>query len=426
MAQSSTLSSPTSTEEITLTADQENAKQLILKFLAAKDEHVFVLRGYAGTGKTTLVKSVLEHLPKVDQLAKMVNPAHEPRTVALCATTHKASEALAQATGKEVRTIHSLLSLQVRMNYETGENFLARKYGAESVENHIIFVDESSYIDDDLLSKILTSVHDTKIIFMGDPTQLTPVGCKVTPVFEKGFPEAELTQVVRQDDGNPIKTICAGLREYIKGTGKFPRITIDGVYVQRVDRETFDEIVLKEFTHKDWKTADSKMLAWTNSRVNMYNKALRKKATGNPELCVGDIAVNNHYVKVGKWGIKTDATVIITRIEDGEQYGVAGKIIDTENCNDLFMPNSTSARETALAHAKKRGDATAMRIIKEQWCDLRASYCCTVNKSQGSTFDKVFVDFDDIFKNDDMNQVARMIYVAMSRARSTVILTGSM
>lgn len=428
LGKSSTLTSPTSPSEdeveITLTADQEIAKKKILAFFAERDSHIFVLRGYAGTGKTTLVKEILKQLPKIDQLAKMVNPEYVPREVALCATTHKASEALSNATNHEVNTVHSHMSLQVRMNYETGKNYIARKYGADLVENQIIFIDEASYIDDTLLTMIMNSVRDCKIVFMGDPTQLTPVGSTVTPVFERGFPEAELRQVVRQDDGNPIKTVCAGLRDFIEGKAKFPRIPIDGTYIKRVPRADFDAIVLQEFTDKDWQTADSKMLAWTNSRVTMYNNALRKKATGRPELHVGDVVVNNHYVKVGKQSIKTDATVIVTSIEQGHQYGYAGKMIDTDRCNNLFLPDSMEARERALL--KHKGNAAAMRAIKETWCDLRPAYCCTVNKSQGSTYDRAFIDFDDIFKNDDMNQVARMLYVSISRARHSVTITGNM
>lgn len=419
--------SRSTTEPVVLTADQEKAKELLIKFLSTRDEHVFVLKGYAGTGKTTMVQSVLEHIPKADALAKMINPKHVPREIVLAATTHKAAEALSVATGEEVVTIHSHLGLIVRINYQTGETYLTRKSNAVDADHQIIFIDESSYIDEKLLNMILRCTHGCKIVFMGDPTQLSPVGCSSTPVFDQKFPEAELLKVVRQEDGNQIKEWSSGLREFIRGdVQEFPKIRVDGKTIVRVDRSTFDDMVLKEFTHPDWKMSQSKMLAWRNATVNKYNKALQKKASGRTDLAKGDYAVNNHFVTSpkNKESIKTDATVLVTDIREAYHYGFKGREVDTDKCTGLFMPDDYTDHEKAKTKALAKGDSEMLRTVKDSWCDLRAAYCCTVNKSQGSTFDRVFVDLDDITSCSDSNQMARMIYVAISRARKQVILTG--
>lgn len=60
------------------------------------------------------------------------------------------------------------------------------------------------------------------------------------------------------------------------------------------------------------------------------------------------------------------------------------------------------------------------------WIDLRAAYACTINKAQGSTYDKVFIDLDDIKKCNSGNQIARMLYVGVSRARLIVYLCGDL
>jgi ATP-dependent exoDNAse (exonuclease V) alpha subunit len=62
----------------------------------------------------------------------------------------------------------------------------------------------------------------------------------------------------------------------------------------------------------------------------------------------------------------------------------------------------------------------------ENWIDLRAAYAQTVNKSQGSTYDRVFIDLDDIRRCNSGDQIARMLYVAVSRAREQVFLTGDL
>lgn len=411
----------------TLTADQEKAKAGILKFLSTRDEHVLVLKGYAGTGKTTLIKQILLHIPKMNKLAKIVNPKHQELAVSLCATTHKAAEALSNATGREVNTIHSHLSLRVRTDFTTGKQHITRSNTATSVTDEIIFIDESSYIDEKLLNMILMNTDKCKLIFIGDPAQLAPVKQSTTPVFERGFPTVELLQVVRQEDGNPIKEWCNGIREFIRGErDTLPKLKVDNQYIHRLDRHDFDTAVLHEFVNPKWKAKDSKLLAWRNATVNRYNKALHKKASGNADLTKGDYAVNNHYVTVGrgKFVIKTDATVLITSVTPDTNYGFKGKWVDTENCSGLFQVDDIKDREYALAKAVSEGDSFMVQQITDTWCDLRAAYACTVNKSQGSTFDKVFIDLDDITACSDMNNMARMLYVALSRTKSQVVLTG--
>lgn len=90
------------------------------------------------------------------------------------------------------------------------------------------------------------------------------------------------------------------------------------------------------------------------------------------------------------------------------------------------MPDTYKDHAAALKAATAEGRYGAAREIANSWIDLRAAYACTINKSQGSTYDKVFIDLDDIRKCNSGEQIARMLYVAVSRARFHVYFTGDL
>lgn len=406
-----------------LTPCQENARQQFYEFLKS-GEQAMILDGYAGTGKTTLVMSLISEIKKIDDLKRAVKADHPKSEIVLTATTNKAAEALAFTTKAETKTIHSHLGIAVRANWDSGQNFLTRKRNAVDPVGEIIFIDEASYIDPKLLTLIKDATKLCKVIYMGDPTQLTPVKCTTTPAFDQNIRKVKLTQVVRQAADNPIQAFTKGLRDYILG-GEFPVCTPDGQYIIHLPRDEFEDAVVKEFTREDWKASDSRILAWTNKKVISYNHGLYKMATGRPNFTVGDQVINNHYVSNHNNPIKTDALVTITYLgEEEENWGVLGRTVSVDNSSGLFLPNDPRDIAKAQNVAFQAGVSHTARTISETWVDLRAAYACTVNKSQGSTYDAVFIDLDDIAKCRDNDQLARMLYVAVSRARTKVVMTG--
>ena len=402
-----------------LTQDQIKAQTELLSFLNSSDK-AFVLKGYAGTGKTTLIKHVLQTYEDQRELNKIIDPNSSRKYWVFTATTHKAAEALAESVQSEVRTIHSLLGLAVRNDYTTGKSFLYKKKDAAPVQDAIIVIDESSYIDDHLLHHIMTCTPDSKIIFMGDPNQLTPVKADTTPVFDQNFIEATLSQVVRQDANNTIQHVCAGFRKTIEESVGFPKITLCNE-IQHVDKDTFEQMIKDEFSRPDWKQGDSKVLAWTNKTVQRLNKLLFKHCNNRSGFKVGDYVINNSHV--GE--LKTDGEYQLEYVGKAESVGFKGSIIGILG-REYFMPNSFDAHSKAKKQALKSNDVASMEIIMEDWVDLRPAYACTVNKSQGSTYQKVFIDLGDLAKCQDAIQLARLLYVAISRAKYQVIFTGDL
>lgn len=410
---------------ITLTPDQQNALEQFTQFLTDPSEQVFVLEGYSGTGKTTLVKTLLDQLPKLMKAARLINPSVRRYDVELTATTNKAAENFGMITGMDVRTIHSFLGLRVQTDYETNTTKLVPSNKNGFKEGNLLFIDEASYIDKDLLGWIFKLTRNCKIVFMGDPAQLTPVKSSDTPVFEAShFMKARLSQVVRQAEGNPIVDLSTKFRETVN-SGEFFKFVPDGKHIQYMDRDTFNRAIEAEFCRPDWRYSHSKFLAWTNKRVIDYNHHIRDRALGDPNFQVGDYAICNKFVTVGKKSIKTDQLVCITGIgADTALHGVIGNWMTLDYQLELFFPKSLEAKKTLIKQARAMEWFNVVEEAENRWVDLRAAYACTINKAQGSTFDRVFIDLDDISKCNNGDTLARMLYVAVSRARYQVFLTG--
>ena len=411
---------------ITLTEGQQTAYEAFQKFILSTTQNVFVLEGYSGTGKTTLVERILEFVPKLLKLYKVVNPKENLHwNVKLTATTNKAAEAFSQITGQDVQTIHSALNLRVHKDYNTGKTKLVSRYNAEKLNNTILFIDEASYIDHALLKLIFEQTENCKLIFIGDPAQLLNVGCTKSPVFNKHFPTAKLTEVVRQAKGNPIIDLATSFRHTVN-TGEFFSFTPDGVHIQYMDRDAFENAIIKEFDDPTWTHSRSKVLAWTNRTVIQYNHAIRDHVKGAPDFAVGDYAICNKFVANKSCNIKTDQLVLINNIGNVEDNcGIQGRWYSLDHRHTAFMPDSLDDKKALQKRATASKETALLRTIDE-WIDLRAAYACTINKAQGSTYDSVFIDLDDIKKCNNGDQIARMLYVGVSRARNTVYLCGDL
>lgn len=411
---------------ITLSPDQQAGYEAFSSFLLDPHKSVFVLAGYSGTGKSTLVRTLLEQIDNLFKMARLINPSYPTFDVKLTATTNKACEALRFITQREVVTIHSALGLRVHTDYSTNKSTLVVRQGADIIRDTVLFVDEASFVDDALLRHILKRTERCKIVFIGDPAQLLNVGCDKSPVFNKGFEGVHLSKVVRQAEGNPIIELSTKFRETVS-SGEFFSFLPDGLHIQHMDREAFDQAILEEFGRQDWHYHDSKVLAWTNKCVVAYNRGIREYVQGDPDFQIGDYAVCNHFVGSKGYSIKTDQLVQITGIsEPSFEFGLQGKYFTVDNAVQKFMPDSLSEKKDLIRQAEAEGNATVLYEINNNWIDLRAAFACTINKSQGSTFRKVFIDLDDIKKCTLGSQIARLMYVGVSRASEQVIFTGDL
>lgn len=413
---------------IVLSDDQQNAWDQFNNFLMDNNQKVFILTGYSGTGKTTLVTELLEAIPSVKKTLKLIDPSNDFDYELVCtATTNKAAQAFRDITGQEVHTIQSTLGLRVKSDHTDGTTSLIPNQGGTHLYKTLLFVDEASYVDNQLLNYIFKFTHDCKIVFIGDPGQLIPINTSNAPALESNYNSAHLSEVIRQIKGNPIINLATKFREVVE-TGNFFSFYPDNHYICHFDRKNFNEELRKEFTRSDWKHNDSKVLVWRNKTVINYNRFIRNLNTGIPDFYPGDYVTCNKYHKFPSGKVfRTDQLVQIKQISAKEyRYSIPGHVYTFENDCSAFMPDSLSQMKQVLKKARKNQDYNATSEICDKWIDIRAAYSCTINKSQGSTYDQVFIDLDDVKLCNSNDQIARMLYVAVSRARYYVTFTGDL
>lgn len=405
-----------------LTPSQERGYDKFLPFYLDPGQTVMILKGYSGTGKTTLVKYLMEQLPVLDEMARLVAPNYLPPEILLTATTNQAAEAFSLAVGYKpvATTIFKACQLRLVKDYKTKDSYLV-PYG-DGIENKLVFIDEASFIDDEALAKILAQTKNCKIVFIGDPAQLTPVGSDKMPVFEMNACEIELTDLVRFDDGI-LQTFMGTLREAVM-TGKWSKFPLSPGIIDRLDRPAFNAEALRLFTEE--KDKHVKILAYTNDRVTAFNNWLSKKLLGSVIPQAGYKMLVNEAVQSNATRLTANEEVIIETIEPSVEYSVAGYTIRFLGKGGyFFMPTNRGDKDTAHAQAVKDDDYQAMKIILDTWIDLRPAFAQTINKSQGSTYDIVMIDLDDVCSTArTWEALARLLYVGLSRGRSRIIMTG--
>lgn len=407
--------------DLSLTEDQEAALQGLTGFITA-GEPFMVLEGFSGTGKSTLTGEFLKKLPSILKTRKLLLPrASEYMDVEFTATTNKAAESLRAASGQDVLTIYSYLKLRVNTDFSTGKTTIqGNKYGA--INDTLLIIDEASFIDQELLDILETRINNgsnSAVLFIGDPAQLVQMKTKSAPVFRRNYPTVRLTQVVRQAEGNPIVNLSADLRDVLT-TGQFKQICPDNDKIQTLTHEQAEAHITAAFQKND---KDVRVLAWRNKTVVAYNNMIRNFLHGTKLFKRNDRAIVNSFVHSDP-ALKNDQDVLIKEVSKNiTRLGVPGNeyLIDRKW---FFCPDDFKEHARLLKLARAEGEKDVIEELMTEWVDLRSPCAITVNKSQGSTYDEVYVDLSDITACRQGDTIARLLYVAVSRARERVYLIG--
>jgi len=422
---------------ITLNQDQRDAIDKMHDFLSDPDQSLFVLRGYAGTGKTTCIQTLLR----------------EEKVVAvLTAPTNKATRVLSQISKSEgvdceCCTIYSLLGLRLTSNSDIQR---VEAIGESKVDMYqLMVVDEGSMVGEVLLGHIMEASLEAnvKVIFMMDPMQLPPVGEDRSPLMDAPC-SASLTKVERHD--NQILALATQVRLAASGEGdlklKSSHDENGGVYVVRPN--AFNGKITSGFTSLKYQEDPEtfKCIAWRNKTVNFYNSIIRKGLYGDKELpkfMEGERVVAASPVMVkGPDGwfaeMTTDEEAEVQEVvecghpvfEDIKCYKLLLDSSDREGYVTAFVPHEESMKlyssklKQAIDIAKKDrskwGHYWALK--KDFFSDIRPCHAITAHRSQGSTYDTTFVDAGDILANRNKLEGLKCLYVAVSRASRIVVM----
>lgn len=417
---------------LTLNSDQQAAAAAFSSFMLS-DQKEMALSGSAGTGKTFLLKHLMQM--KDTTLMGALLGKKPISNWALTATTNKAAEVLQQSTGIEAKTIHGFLGLTVRNDYETGKSKITRKGNAEVVTDTLIVVDECSMIDTDLRRYIDQSTLNCKLLFVGDHCQMAPVMETLSPVFAQNDP-VYLKTVVRSQHTPAITALCAQLRETVE-TGVFHPMAGEPGVIEFLDPVQAEIEIQKTFVHD--LHPDARILCYTNSKVVRMNNYLRQQR-GLPDQLGKDECVVSNSMAFGLGSkscrpvLRVEQDVQILEVEQADPYEiyVRGKQYDLPislartSAGTFRVPNDVGEYRDMVKELTRLKEWAPMFSLKENIADLRPRDACTVYKAQGSTYHTVFVDLGDIGTCTNAAQAARMLYVACSRATHRICFIGQL
>ena len=430
--------------KLTLTSDQNEACNKFLGFLLSKETE-FHLFGSAGCGKTFLTRHFITHVLKneYENACKILGQKPKKYSVYLTATTNKAAEVLGESVfgepgvPQDVTTVFKLFNVSVGQNFQTGDTFLREGKNTSPVEDALIFIDECSMLPQKMLDIIRRTTNKCKLVFVGDNNQLAPVNEK--PMWDN-TPElttARLSTPVRNKDSQALIDLCSQLRETVT-TEVFRDIQLDGKSIVHLnDEETLDWITSTDYTK-------NKVLCYTNKRAIQYIDLISSKLHPNEALLrLHGIYTNNSNFEY-KRGKETtrfypEETVQIVKLGEAQTFqtpamgysfaAIEGRVRSIKNpgkeAKVLLSVDPTELKNLIKETAKNR-DWTDYFYLQNCVMDLRLPYACTVHKSQGNTYDEVLIDLDSFHQCQDPKVAARLLYVAVSRAKHRVLLYGGL
>jgi exodeoxyribonuclease V len=407
--------------EIVLTESQEAAWAKLLNWLPSS-RSFFILRGYAGTGKSFLLK----------KLSELDHNFH------FSAPTNKATKVLSSFIGHNCKTTYSLLGL--RMVTDEDQKVLGKMERIPDLGNQpILVIDEASMIPKHMaeLLQELCETEGWRVIFVGDPAQLNPVKEPMSIVwsFADKMDRALLTEVKRFD--NQLLHLSIKIRECLKTKDyeNSKNLIIDdhledeGVFVKSKMKIIND---LKKLSLDQWKT--TKVACWRNRTVDEYTRIIREALGFTNDYDVNDLITLATPV-VGHGGTiqaYVDEEFQIKSISE-RRFEFDEGIIDARAITlydlpiTLYVPEDPSSLQEILAKRARKASQTDGHTrrtywrqfwdLKEQFHDIRHGYALTVHRMQGTTIDHIYVDRSDIMANPNKREALRCLYVAATRPR---------
>lgn len=461
-----------------LTQQQNRVFERIKAFMDS-DASVFILRGYAGTGKTTMVKVIADYLA-------------QSRDVKLMAPTGRAARVLAAKTGREAVTIHKaiyekacVVSKNVKDIAESEFKFVFPVHKNEKEGNVVAIVDEASMVcsrkiehelfvfgTDNLMEDLLSFVRPDfggKVIFVGDPAQLPPVGEPVSNALRAEYfemwklevMEEELTEVLRQKGDSIILKNAMMIRDLLKKEKR-------NCLVFEEKENDVETVPSGDFLNKylDYRKQssrqDSVVICYSNKAASKYNRDIRTSLYGEDvPLRVNDILLitqnnyrlgrmNGEFVPVLDIGARTQQSapvyaqvgserkrIVVTinfvqvTVPDGNNVPMQCMLIEDLLTSDKATISIDENRALYInfcmrnPHLKQGTEEFAEKLMSDEFYNaIRAKYgyAVTGHKCQGGEWGKVFVDYTD--RTGLSDDCLRWAYTATTRAQKTLYVTN--
>lgn len=447
------------------TLKQDVFFQKISSFITGMDnDELFVLKGYAGTGKTTVISTIVATLPEIRKKSVLLAP------------TGRAAKVIANYSQKQALTIHKKIYFPKKTGGGVSFTLQPNKH-----KDTVFIVDEASMISDrdsdsrmyangslldDLISYVYSG-YNCRMILLGDTAQLPPVNLDISPAlntdtlemhYGKKVDHIELDEVMRQEENSGILYNATQMRELLKD---------DFITDFQFDVRPFKDIVRLvdgyeiqdaiNTAYSDYSIEDTAFIVRSNKRANAYNQQIRSRILDKEsELSTGDflMVVKNNYF----WLKDNDAAGFIANgdiIEVLEMFGIleiysfkfAKVKIRMVDYPDQRPFETVLLLDTITSESPSLSYEEANRLYEEVMLDyedepnkykrfqkvkeneffnalqVKFSYAITCHKSQGGQWNTVFVEQPYLPDGVDRDYL-RWLYTAVTRAKEKLYLIG--
>lgn len=483
------LRGPKLPDKTTLIGQQKDSYEELLEFMKGGTQ-MFCLEGFAGVGKSYIINMFVEQMI-----------CEYGSNICVCAPTHKAvfvlrNMAQFKSDWLTYSTIHSLLGLKPVVTSHGNESFVRDRSTKNKVQDYdILIIDESSMLDDQLFIYIMEELEqnpELKVIFVGDGKQLPPVNhASSIPMDAErregyGIDHTQLTEIIRQKEGNPIIELSKEIREGVFKPKKSINEDGDGIYI--VGRKNYRKVLESFFACDKYENNPDycRATAWRNNTVNHYNTMIRdmiykyrikarmkelEQTIDNKEDLVTQLKSEFPFYRGGKtklpkfvtgdklivdkpiFDVDCPSTIcfhtneellmgeytIENRMGHGEVYKCyiaevkniyTGRVefieIIHEDDEEKFEAAKEKLRKEALQ--EKKGSAAARNKwityydLDKRFARLKYAPCLTTYKSQGSTYENIIIFAQDIRSCPKKREMFQHLYVAVTRASKKVII----
>ncbi len=443
------------------TEDQAKLFTKLDEFIQDKQQEkpVFLLKGYAGTGKTTVVTSLVKILNKFGYKYVLLAP------------TGRAAKVMASYSGKAAFTIHKKIYRQTANPYSEGLAFTRQPNKAEST---VYIVDEASMISDDsgfgengLLQDLLGFVFDkknNKLLLIGDTAQLPPVNQALSPSLDAEYlksnfrcqvQELELKQVMRQAEQSGILMNATNLRNQLQSEKMEIKLHTKGWRdIYKMTGEKLEDGL--RYAYDKFGVENSIVICRSNKTANQYNQHIRRQIFfSEDEIGVGDylMIVRNNYFWLPKdsdigFMANGDFVEITKIINDEDMYGfrfadVRIRFVDYPEAEELEVKimldtlytdapalppdqNKKLYEQVLLDYQDIKTKRERSKEVKKNphlnALQVKFAYALTCHKAQGGQWKAVFVD-QGFLKEEMINEeFARWLYTALTRSSEELYL----
>lgn len=370
---------------------------------------LLILTGGPGTGKTTVIKGIVELYADLHgcSLEPKDYKKEETFPFILCAPTGRAAKRMTESTGLPAVTIHRLLGWNGSGGFDHGEE--------NPLEGKILIVDETSMVDIWLANRLFKALPEQiQVILVGDEDQLPSVGpgqVLKDLLRSEVIPVIRLTDIYRQAEGSSIIDLAHEIKK-----GRLP----ENVAAQQADRSfikcnsaqvanVIEKVVLNALK-KGFTTRDIQVLAPMYkgpAGIDRLNAILQEVLNGNPDGSRKELSFGDTKYRVGDKVLQ-----LVNQPENHVYNGDMGEVVAV-----FYAKENTEKQDMIVVSF----DGIEVTYTRQDLNQITLAYCCSVHKSQGSEFPIVILP---IVKSYYRMLRRNLIYTAITRSKRFLIICG--